>query len=82
MGGLGLQEKPQAPGGEQREAAETAPKRASPLGTNPRPSAPHLQSQMLLALPNRIFKSENQCALTESTNVQLREKWGDKEHIT
>lgn len=46
------------------------------------PSAPHLKSEVLFPLPNGIFKSETQCSPTESTNVQLRDKWGIKEHIT
>lgn len=51
--------------------------------SEPLPAPGHPASNLSgLHFQMEFFKSENQCALTESTNVQLRNKWGIKEHIT
>lgn len=65
-----------------REAAEMTLELQTLLELPFAPSAPHLKAKVLFPLPNGIFKSETQCSPTESTNVQLRDKWGIKEHIT
>lgn len=49
-------------GGQQRPRAQSGRAFRNRHG----PCTPRLQPKTLLALPNRIFKSENQCALTET----------------
>lgn len=65
-----------------RQAAERTAEQVDPSGAPSGPSARRLKSKILLAFPNGSFKSENQCTPTESTNVQLRDKWSIQEHIT
>lgn len=73
-----------ADGRQQKEGKGTrdGPGAADPFGASSCPPALHSKSEVLFPLPNGIFKSETQCSPTESTNVQLRDKWGIKEHIT
>lgn len=66
--------------GKTGKAAEAALQQARPFPNHLPPPAPCFKSKPLLALPNGIFLSENQCALTESTNVQLQDKWSIEEH--